>query len=170
MSDKLWGKDEFVLKSDHLYFKYIPLKYRKRYYNPNLKWNKTYLSTNVKSYVIECIIDETDLIMLLINIPKDVYEIDECLGFNKNNNNYIEDDNYIEYFENSKAEKETKIYKEGQFIGDLIIPYQGIKDNCFSINFIIYGINQDKIDNKKDWLDYKEKGKNIEILFNLSVY
>ena len=165
LSDKLWGKDEFVLKSDHLYFKYIPLKYRKRYYNPNLKWNKTYLSTNVKSYVIECIIDETDLIMLLINIPKDVYEIDECLGFNKNNNNYIEDDNYIEYFE-----KETKIYKEGQFIGDLIIPYQGIKDNCFSINFIIYGINQDKIDNKKDWLDYKEKGKNIEILFNLSVY
>ena len=103
--------------------------------------------------------------MLLINIPKDVYEIDECLGFNKNNNNYIEDDNYIVYFE-----KETKIYKEGQFIGDLIIPYQGIKDDCFGVDFIIYGINQDKIDNKKDWLDYKEKGKIIEILFNLSVY
>ena len=169
LSDKLLGKDELVLKSDQLYFKYIPEKYRKRYYNPNLKWNKTYLCLNVKSYVIECIVDEIELIMLLINIPKDVYEIDECLGFNKKKKKYIEDDNYIEITEKDKTEIETKILKEGKFIGDLIIPYQGIKDNCSSINFIIYGINQDEI-NSKEWLNSKKEGKIIEISFNLSIY
>ncbi len=30
LSDKVFGKDEFVLKSEHLYYKYIPLKYRKK--------------------------------------------------------------------------------------------------------------------------------------------
>ena len=166
VADKIMGKDEFVLTSDHLYYKYIPEKYRKPYCNPNLKWNKTYLCTNVKSYVIECIVNEIDLVMLLINIPKNVYEIDECLGLN---NNIIEDDNSSESTENSENEGGIKIIKKGKFIGDLIIPYQGIKENCYSINFIIYGINKDKI-NEKDWLNSLKNEKTIEKVFCLSVY
>ena len=88
VSDKAYGKDEFVLISSHLYYKYIPLKYRKKYCNPNLKWNKTYLCKNVKSYIIECVKNEADLIMLVINIPKNIYEIEECLSYKSN---YIDD-------------------------------------------------------------------------------
>ena len=89
IGDMVFGKDEFVLTSSHLYYKYIPLKYRQKWCNPNLKWNKTYLCANVKSYIIECIVNETDYAMLLINIPKDIYEIDECLG---KNDKYIGDE------------------------------------------------------------------------------
>ena len=173
LADKILGKDEFILTSDHLYYKYIPDKYRKIYCNPNLKWNKTYLCTNVKSYIIECIVNETDLVMLLINIPKDIYEIDECLGLN---NNYINEDKdnssvSTENTENTEniEEEGIKITKNGKFIGDLIIPYQGIKDNCYSINFIIYGINKNKV-NAKDWLNSLKNEKTIEKVFYLSVY
>ena len=164
MTDKIFGKDEFILTSDHLYYKYIPNKYRLKNCNPNLKWNKTFLCLNVKSYVIECIVNETDLAMLLINIPKDVYEIDDCLG--GLNNNYNDDDDCST--ENSEEEEGIKIYKKGKFIGDLITPYQGIKDNCFSVNFIIYGINKDKI-NPKDWLNSLKNENTIEKVFNLSI-
>ena len=165
LTDRIMGKDEFVLTSDHLYYKYIPNKYRKLNCNPNLKWNK-FFSTKVQSFVIECIVNETDLVMLLINIPTDVYEIDECLGLNNNN---IDDDNSSVSTENSEEESGIKITKKGKFIGDLITRYQGIKDNCYSINFIIYGINKDKI-NSKDWLDSLKNEKTIEKVFNLSVY
>ena len=63
----------------------------------------------------------------------------------------------------------TTIYNKGKYGGDLVIPYQGIGENCFSINFIIYGINEKKI-NYNDWLGCKKNEKTIEIVFNLSVY
>ena len=58
IADKIMGKDQFILSSANLYYKYIPEKYRRRGNNPNLKWNKTYLCSNVKSYIIECIVNE----------------------------------------------------------------------------------------------------------------
>jgi hypothetical protein len=166
IAEKALGKDEFVLTSKHLYFKYIPLKYRKKHCNPGLQWNKTYLGTNVKSYIIECITNDVEIIMLLMNIPKDVYEIEECLSLNKN---FIDDDNCSVSTENSDDESSIKIEQKGKFIGDLVIPYQGISENCYSINFAIYGINEEKI-SAKDWLQSKKNEKTIEIVFNLSVY
>ena len=171
LSDKVFGNDEFVLTSSHLYYKYIPLKYRKKYFNPNLKWNKSYLCNNVKSYIIECIVNETDIEMLVINIPKDVFEIDECLGYDNNKDNTIDDDNKSEstQFSESNEEKVTAIFKDNKFVGDLVIPYQGIVENCCGIHFIIYGINEEKIDSK-DWPESKKNEKTIEIVFDLSVY
>ena len=170
ISDKAFGKDEFILTSSHLYYKYIPMKYRKKYCNPNLKWNKTYLCQNVKSYIIECVINEVDLIMLVVNIPKNIYELDECLGYK---NNYIKDEDddnkSVSTQFSEEGENVTTIYNKGKYGGDLVIPYQGIGENCFSINFIIYGINEKKI-NYNDWLGCKKNEKAIEIVFNLSVY
>jgi hypothetical protein len=159
-------EEKFILTSKHLYFKYIPMKYRKKHCNPGLQWNKTYLDTNVKSYIIECIINDVETIMLLMNIPKDVYEIEECLSLNKN---FVDDDNCSVSTENSDDENSMKINQKGKFIGDLVIPYQGISDNCSSINFVIYGINKETI-SAKDWPQSKKNEKIIDIVFNLSVY
>jgi len=171
LGDKVFGKDEFVLTSSHLYYKYIPTKYRKKYCNPNLKWNKTYLCNNVKSYIIECIINETEIIMLMMNIPNDVYEIDESLEFeSKKDINDDNEDNKSESTDFSEdVENIAKIFKNEKFVGDLIIPYKGIKENCYAINFIIYGINKEKI-NYEEWSRAKDDGKIIETVFNLSVY
>ena len=112
--------------------------------------------------------------MLLINIPKDEYEIDECLRIDNKYYKYIGEDDDIksvstEMSENEEDEKDTKIIKNGKIIGNLIIPYKGIKENCSSINFVIYGIKEEKI-SYKDWLGAKKNEKIIEIVFNLSVY
>ena len=165
ISDKVF-EEKFILTSKHLYFKYIPMKYRKKDCNPGLQWNKTYLDTNVKSYIIECIINDVETIMLLMNIPKDVYEIEECLSLNKN---VIDDDNCSVSTENSDDANSMKIYQKGKFIGDLVTPYQGISDNCCSINFVIYGINEETII-AKDWHQSKKNEKIIDSVFNLSVY
>ena len=109
--------------------------------------------------------------MLVINIPKDVFEIDECLGYDNNKDNTIDDDNKSEstQFSESNEEKVTPIFKDNKFVGDLVIPYQGIVENCCGIHFIIYGINEEKIDSK-DWPESKKNEKTIEIVFDLSVY
>ena len=104
--------------------------------------------------------------MRLMNIPKDIYEIEECLSLNKN---FIDSDNCSISTENSDDANSMKIYQKGKFIGDLAIPYKGISDNCSSINFVIYGINEETI-SAKDWLQSKKNEKIIEIVFNLSVY
>ena len=171
ITDMAFGKNEFVLTSKHLYFKYIPIKYRKKHCNPSLQWNESFLCANVKSYIIECVINEVEIIMLLINIPKDIYEIEECLSLNKN---FIDDDNCSVSTENSDDENcdgqsSIKIEQKGKYIGDLIIPYKGISENCHSINFIIYGINEEKV-SAKDWCLSKKNEKTIEIVFSLSVY
>ena len=84
LTDKVFGKDEFVLSSANLYYKYIPVKYRKPGNNPHLKWNKTYLCSAVKSYIIECIVDDVNTVMRILNIPNDVFELEECLGYEIN--------------------------------------------------------------------------------------
>ena len=169
ISNTVFGEDQFVLRSSHLYYKYIPMKYRQQYCNPNLKWNKTYLCKNVKSYIIECVINEAELIMLVINIPKDIYELEECLGYKDYNKDTDFDNQSVSTQLSDEGEKNTKIFTNGKYGGDLIIPYKGIQENCYSINFIIYGINE-KIINYKDWLSNKRNEKAIEIVFNLSVY
>ena len=169
LGDKTFGKDELLLTSDHLYYKYIPAKYRKKYCNPNLKWNKTYLCNNVKSYIIECVINGAELIMLIMNIPKDVYEIDECLEC-ENKKEIDDDDNKSESTDLSEdTENITHIYKNEKYVGDLLIPYKGIEENCCSIDFVIYGINKEKI-SYKEWQENKVDGKIIEEAFKLSVY
>ena len=168
LGDNIFGKDDFVLTSDHLYYKYIPSKYRKKYCNPNLKWNDTYLCNNVKSYIIECVINGAELIMLIMNIPKGVYEIDECLECE--NKKEIDDDNKSESTDLSEdTENITQIYKNEKYVGDLLISYKGIEENCCSIDFVIYGLNKEKI-SYKEWQENKADGKIIEIALKLSVY
>jgi hypothetical protein len=45
----------------------------------------------------------------------------------------------------------------------------GIKENSYKIEFIIYGINKKSMNNK-EWENYKDKEKLIEIGFVLSAY
>ena len=170
-SEKTFGKDEFILTSANLYYKYIPKKYREKGNNPQLHWNKTYLCNNVKSYIIECIVDEVELTMRVMNIPKDVHNLPECLGYYENkdkdlNSNNSDDNTSID--SNAKNLKKLKIVYNDKFIGNLIIPYEGIKENAYKIDFIIYGINKENI-SEEEW-ESKDKDKLIEIGFVLSVY
>ena len=170
-NEKLFGKDEFILTSANLYYKYIPNKYRIKGNNPHLHWNSTYLCSNVKSYIIECIVNEVELTMRVINIPKDVNDLPECLGYYIDKKKVLNDDSDIstsvdnyEYYSDK-----IKIFHKNKFIGDLTIPYNGVKENAYRIDFIIYGINQNNI-SEDNWESYKNKGKIIEIISVLSVY
>ena len=177
IADKIFGKDEFILTSANLYYKYIPEKYRRKGNNPHLKWNKTYLCCNVKSYIIECIVNDVDTNMRVINIPKDVFELPECLSSDKTSKNSSINDNYSDdstddEHENIELLKPLPLFENNKFIGDLVIPYKGISDNAYKIDFIIYGIDKEKINNK-DWENYRDKEtkeKLIQIGFVLSVY
>jgi hypothetical protein len=177
VADKLFGKDEFILTSANLYYKYIPEKYRRKGNNPHLKWNKTYLCCNVKSYIIEWIINDVDTNMRVINIPKDVFELPECLSSDKTSKNSSINDNYSDdstddEYENVELFKPQPLLEKNKFIGDLVIPYRGISENAYKIDFIIYGIDKEKINNK-DWENYRDKEtkeKLIQIGFVLSVY
>lgn len=65
-----------------------------------------------------------------------------------------------------------KIRQGKKYTGDLIIPYKGIDENAYKIDFIIYGINKERI-TSEEWSDYRDKEvkeKLIEIGFVLSVY
>ena len=103
--------------------------------------------------------------MRIINIPRDVFELPECLGYYLNNNKNNEDTDYTSEEEN-KIEKKTiyKIYKNKKFIGDIIIPYKGIKDNAYKVDFIIYRIKK-KLISIKEWEDFR-KGVNEENLIH----
>ena len=127
------------------------------------------MCNNVKSYIIECVINGAELIMLIMNIPKDVYEIDECLEC-ENKKEIDDDDNKSESTDLSEdTENITQIYKNEKYVGDLLIPYKGIEENCCSIDFVIYGLNKEKI-SYKEWQENKADGKIIEIALKLSVY
>ena len=174
IADKVFGKDEFILTSNNLYYKYVPIKYRIKGNNPHLKWNKTYLCSNVKSYIIECIVNEVDTNMRVMNIPKDIFELQECLGYeidqNSQNNGFnsddsTDDDENIEFVG-------KPLFKGKKFVGDLMIPYKGINENAYKIDFVIYGIDKERI-STKEWLDFRDKEskeKLIQIGFVLSVY
>ena len=175
LTDKIMGKDEFILTSANLYYKYIPQKYRKRGNNPHLQWNKTYLCADVKSYIIECIINDVDTAMRVINIPNNIFELEECLGYELNQNYHINEF----YSEDSTDDDEDgkkficKRLKQGKkYAGDLVIPYKGIDENTYKIDFIIYGISKEKISSKEWSASRNKESKEILILigFVLSVY
>ena len=175
LTDKIFGKDEFVLSSANLYYKYIPKKYRKRGNNPHLKWNNTYLCADVKSYIIECIINDVDTAMRVINIPNDVFELEECLGYEINQNyliNEFDSEDSTDDDEDGKKFLAKKLQKGKKFAGDLVIPYKGIDENAYKIDFVIYGISKEKI-SSKEWSisrDKESKEKLILMGFVLSVY
>ena len=177
ISDKVFGKDEFILTSNNLYYKYVPIKYRIKGNNPHLKWNKTYLCSNVKSYIIECIVNEVDTNMRVMNIPKDVFELQECLGYeisqNSQNNGFNSDDSTDDDDDDENKKYASKpLFKGKKFVGDLMVPYKGISGNAYKIDFVIYGIDKEKI-SEKEWLDFRDKEskeKLIQIGFVLSVY
>ena len=175
LTDKIFGKDEFVLSSANLYYKYIPDKYRKIGNNPHLKWNKTYLCANVKSYIIECITNDVDTSMRVINIPNDIFELEECLGYELNKNYQINEfysEDSTDDDEDGKKFDYKKLKQGKKYAGDLVIPYKGINENAYKIDFIIYGINKEKI-SSKEWSEYRDKEnkeKLIEVGFVLSVY
>ena len=163
--EKILGKDEFKATSANLYYHYIPQKYRTKGNNPHLQWNKDFLNDEIKSYVIECIVNETEVQMRIINIPRDVFELPECLGYYLNNNKNNEDTDYTSEEENKIEKKnKNKIYKNKKFIGDIIIPYKGIKDNAYKVDFIIYRIKKKWI-SIKEWEDFR-KGVNEENLIH----
>ena len=175
LADKIFGEDEFYLSSANLYYKYIPEKYRKRGNNPHLKWNKTYLCADVKSYIIECIINDVDTAMRVINIPNNIFELEECLGYELNQNYninelYSDDSTDDDEDENKFIKKRLKQGKK--YAGDLVIPYKGIDENAYKIDFIIYGINREKI-TSKEWSNYRDKESKEKLIlsgFVLSVY
>ena len=175
LTDKVFGKDEFVLSSANLYYKYIPVKYRKPGNNPHLKWNKTYLCSAVKSYIIECIVDDVNTVMRILNIPNDVFELEECLGYEINPSYKIDAFNSDDSTDDEEEGKKfiiKKLKKGKKFVGDLVIPYKGISENAYKIDFVIYGIDKEKI-STKEWLDNRDKEtkeKLIQIGFVLSVY
>ena len=177
LADKAFGEDQFILTSGNLYYKYIPEKYRKKGNNPHLKWNKTYLCAGVKSYIIECIENDVNTQMRVMNIPNDVFELKECLGYpidknSSNNDNNIDDSTDEDDYEDYKTFVVRKLTNENKFVGDLVIPYKGISENAFKIDFIIYGIDKEKI-SVKEWIDFKDKEskeKLIQVGFILSVY
>ena len=171
-NEKVFGKDEFILTSANLYYKYIPKKYRIKGNNPQLRWNKTYLCSNVKSYIIECVVNDVELTMRVMNIPKNVYKLPECLGYYENKNKDLNSDNSDDNTSidsDNKCSKKIKIFVNDKFSGDLIMPYKGIKENAYRIFFIIYGINKENI-SEEEWELCKDKSKLIEIGFVLSVY
>ena len=175
ISDKVFGKDQFILTSAHLYYKYIPDKYRELGNNPHLKWNKTYLCDNVKSYIIECIVNEEDVIMRVMNIPRDVYELHECLGYENYKDSITNDNDDVSTEEEDPVMvkmkyKGKKLIDDNQkYVGDLVIPYNGIKDNASRVDFIIYGINKERMTNS-EWVNCKDREKIIEVGFILSSY
>ena len=124
--------------------------------------------------MIECIINDTDIQMRVINIPKEVFELPECLGdYDGYNINDCETDFSSDGDNNEKKEKKYhKIHKKGKFIGDLIIPFKGIKENAFKIDFVIYRIRKKEISDQ-EWLEFgnkKNEEKFIQDCFIYSVY
>ena len=116
--------------------------------------------------------------MRVINIPNTVYELYECLGYEINENyqtdDYISEDSTDSTDDDEEGKKFIckKIRQGNLYAGDLIIPYKGIDENAHKIDFIIYGINKERINNK-EWAESRDKEVKkqlIEIGFVLSVY
>ena len=172
LADKALGKEEFKLTSANLYYLYIPEKYRMPGNNPHLQWNDSYLPKNVESYIIECIVNDVDTRMRVMNIPKDVFELPECLGgYYKSQTNQDEDTD-CSSDEGDKEESQTnkiKIIKDKKFLGDLIIPYKGIKGNVIKIDFIIYRIKKKEI-SVKEWIDFRDKESKINPIHDCFIY
>ena len=173
LAEKIFGKDEFKLTSGNIYYRYIPDKYRKEGNNPHLQWNEK-PDDNIESYIIECIINDVDIQMRVMNIPKEVFELPECLGYYEDYSAYDSETDFSSDEENNKRKEKKyhKIFKKGKFIGDLIIPYKGIKVNAFKIDFVIYRITKKEI-SIEEWINFrdrKNKEKFIQDCYIYSVY
>ena len=170
LSNKIFVEDEFKLTSGCIYYHYIPDKYRKPGNNPQLQWNKK-AGPGIESYVIECIINDADIQMRVINIPKEIFELPECLGdYDGYNINDCETDFSSDGDNNEKKEKKYhKIYKKGKFVGDLIIPFKGIKENAFKIDFVIYRIRKKEISDK-EWLEFGNKKNEERFIQDCYIY
>ena len=172
LADKVLGKDEFNLTSANLYYLYIPEKYRKPGNNPHLQWNDSYLPRNVESYIIECIVNEVDTRMRVMNIPKDVFELPECLGGYYISHANQDEDTDCSSYEDGIEEIQTnkiKIIKDKKFLGDLIIPYKGIKGNVDKIEFIIYRIKIKEL-SVKEWIDFRDNNSKINPIHDCFIY
>ena len=113
--------------------------------------------------------------MRVINIPNDVFELEECLGYEINQNYHINEfysEDITDVDEDGKKFISKKLKHGKKYAGDLVILYKGIDENAYKIDFIIYGINREKI-SSKEWSicrDKESKEKLILAGFVLSVY
>lgn len=175
LADKVLGKDEFKLTSANLYYLYIPEKYKIKGNNPHLQWNDSYLPKDVGSYIIECIVNDAETRMRVMNIPNDVFELPECLGYYKNSQANKEEDTDCSTDEDGKEKIQTnkiKIIKNKKYLGDLIIPYKGIKGNAFKIDFYIFRIKKKKV-SVEEWIDFRDRESKVNLIhdfFKISVY
>ena len=172
LSEKALGKDEFKLTSANLYYLYIPEKYRKPGNNPHLKWNEIGLTNEVKSYIIECIVNDVETRMRVINIPKNVFELPGCLGYYHDNSQSTDDEDTdcsSDQDGKEKNQKSLKIYIKKKFIGDLVMPYKGIKNNAFKVDFIIYRIKKKKI-SVKDWINFRDRNSKLNLIHDCFIY
>ena len=169
LAEKALGKDEFKLTSANLYYLYIPEKYRKPGNNPHLQWNKIGLTDEVKSYIIECIVNDVETRMRVINIPKNVIELPGCLGYNHDNSQITDDEDTDFSSDEEVKEKKRKIYLNKKCIGDLVIPYKGIKNNAFKVDFIIYRIKKRKI-SVKDWINFRDRNSKLNLIHDCFIY
>ena len=173
LAEKILGKEEFKLTSGSLYYHYIPEKFRKPGNNPHLQWNDK-SSDNVGSYIIECVSNDVDTIMRVMNIPKGVFELPECLGYYDNKQANGNETDFSSDEDNKEKNKESyyQIFKNKKFIGDLIIPYKGIEENAFKIDFIIYRIIKKEI-SVKEWTSFRDRDsreKLIQDCYVISVF
>ena len=173
LAKKIFDEDEFKLTSGDIYYHYIPDKYRKIGNNPHLQWNNKQ-GDNIESYVIECVINDVDIQMRVMNIPKEVFELPECLGYYNDYNAYDSETDFSSDEDNNerRGKKYHKIFKNRKCIGDLIIPYKGIKENAFKIDFIIYRITKKEV-STEEWSDFgnnKNGEKFIKDCYIYSVY
>ena len=169
LAEKALGKDEFKLTSANLYYLYIPEKYRKPGNNPHLQWNKIGLTDEVKSYIIECIVNDVETRMRVINIPKNVIELPGCLGYYHDNSQSTDDEDTDFSSDEEVKEKKRKNYLNKKCIGDLVIPYKGIKNNAFKVDFIIYRIKKRKI-SVKDWINFRDRNSKLNLIHDCFIY
>lgn len=125
-----WNNSPLTLNTDCCYYKYVPKKYRKKYSNPNLRWNN--VSNNTKSFVIEMVDHCYNIKWLVLNVPNHLREIKE---FNNKGDTIIEYEgikfNSYKIFFNLYEIKKEKItfedWKKKEKINDLIIQMASIE-------------------------------------------
>ena len=65
-------------------------------------------------------------------------------------NEFDSEDSTEDDEEEGKKFISKKIRQGKKYAGDLIIPYKGIDENAYKIDFIIYGINKERI-TSEEW-------------------
>ena len=110
--------------------------------------------------------------MRVINIPKNVFELPGCLGYYHDNSQSTDDEDTdcsSDQDGKEKNQKSLKIYIKKKFIGDLVMPYKGIKNNAFKVDFIIYRIKKKKI-SVKDWINFRDRNSKLNLIHDCFIY